>query len=34
MIFAIGGKENLIISEKDKHLMTFEEYKRVVNYQR
>lgn len=31
---SIGGKENLIISEKDKHLMTFEEYKRVVNYQR
>jgi len=26
----IGGKENLIISEKDKNLMSFEEYKRMV----
>lgn len=25
----IGGKENLIISEKDKHLMSFEEYKKL-----
>lgn len=25
----IGGKENLIISEKDKNLMSFEEYKRL-----
>lgn len=26
----IGGDKNLIISEKDKNLMTFEEYKNVV----
>lgn len=26
----IGGEDNLIISEKDKNLMTFEEYKKVV----
>jgi len=27
----IGGIENLIISEKDKHLMTFDEYTRMMN---
>lgn len=26
----IGGEENLIISEKDKNLMSFEEYKKLV----
>ena len=26
----IGGKKNLIISEKDLHLMSFEEYKKIV----
>lgn len=28
----IGGKENLIISEKDLHLMSFEDYKNLSEY--
>lgn len=26
----IGGEENLIISEKDKHLMSFQDYQRII----
>ena len=26
----IGGKENIIISDKDKNLMSFEEYEKLI----
>ena len=26
----IGGEQNLIISEKDRHLMSFEDYKKII----